>query len=295
MLLAFAAGAAALGSSDCLEGMAEDIFSDEMQAWIQDTSTNATILGVSKWTLKQQDSATLEKFQGMMRDSRKASLEENGIMDYTWTRDLFDEYSFWCTEKWASHADFVFHTSPEGAFGKVWGDFAAMTDSKVALVSYDELFSGSASLDAGSAPQVAQHKIHSERRREDLQDSCPATMNIDFNDPRLEEYSTNGKDMKMTINVFTKWTIKDQSAAGKEAWETIMKNAEKLSRAEPGCVEYMFGKDPLDEWSFWLFETWATKKEQLAHITTGAFGQQHEMWFAHADGLLATYFGGLSF
>jgi len=297
MFLAFALGAAALSDgTTCIESMAVDLTSDAMKAWFANSTIDYKVLGVSKWTLKedQRTDADVAKFKQMMVDSATASKAENGSLYYTWSHDIWDEYSFWCTEQWATHNDFVYHTSPEGAFGKVWGAFAAMCDSQVALVNYNEMFKK----ENAAHPAFAMHQVHSERRRppvlegEGSSSTCPATMNIAWDNANLETFLTDNKNLDSgPTDILTKWTLKDPTTANMQKWKGIMRKAEVLSRAEPGCDEYKFGKDLTDKNSFWLWEKWATKKEQIAHATTGAFGQQKEEWFAMTNGLLAMYNG----
>ncbi len=43
----------------------------------------------------------------------------------------------------------------------------------------------------------------------------------------------------------------------------------RISRAEPGCLEYTFSADPLDPDRVVLFERWATQDDLDAHLRAG--------------------------
>jgi quinol monooxygenase YgiN len=43
----------------------------------------------------------------------------------------------------------------------------------------------------------------------------------------------------------------------------------RISRAEPGCLEYTFSADPLDPGRVVLFERWATQDALDAHLRAG--------------------------
>lgn len=42
----------------------------------------------------------------------------------------------------------------------------------------------------------------------------------------------------------------------------------RRSRREPGCLEYVFGADPLDPGRVVLFERWASREALDAHVAT---------------------------
>jgi len=251
----------------------------------------------------------------------ETSRVEAGNTYYTFSNDLWDKYSFWCEEQWATKQDFLTHVSPEGAFGKIWGNFSALTTSQVAFYKdvSPVLDLSSRMFDLELSPhykedRTLESQVPTEYNPELMaayvaaanstgsdsncwyypekagSERCPLQMNMAWNDPRVEVYMTDHHDLDVQhVDVVTKWTLKSNSTKALARWSRLMRKARRLSVKETGCQVYKWGQDVFDESSFWLFEKWASKGDQIAHVTTGTFGQQKAKWFDQADGLLAMF------
>jgi len=299
--------------------MAYDFNSAPVKAWFADTSETYAVQAVSQWTLKPefQNKAGVEKLRELMTGATAASKKEKGSVYYTFSRSLWDRYAFWCEEQWATKQDFQKHVSPQGAFGKVWGNFTALTTSQVAFFEYDEIFPTTTlaqeELPAPSMPEERRLALSTEFLEglpdvlgqllhpaadleccdglEEMPTTC-TSMNVAFTDPRFVAWNKSKKGLhSYPVNIVTKWTVKNQTAEGLAAWMDLMKKAQDLSRKEPGCDQYQFGRDPFNKYSFWLFEKWATKAQEIVHVTTGAFGQTKDQFLGMSDVLFAAFNG----
>lgn len=299
MLTLFALGLTAVVS---LETMALDFNSPPVKDWLANANNDAyPVNAVSKWTLKPENrnKDDLAAFKILMTKASLASVEEPGSTYYTFSHDLWDRWSFWCTEQWAKKTDFLHHVSPDGAFGKVWGNFSAVTTSQVtfyrdeppAYGKSNGLFSRLFGLEERRALEE-EVSAEFDVELEDKKKQWPVQMNLAFDDERLAHWAKSKKRMKgFPVNILTRWTVKDTSAAGIAQWKNVMKHATILSRKEKGSMQYKWGQDVFDENSFWLFEKWSSKTTQIAHITTGAFGRQADMWFNLTNAEIAMYKG----
>merc|ERR1711879_560079 len=119
---------------------------------------------------------------------------------------------------------------------------------------------------------------------------CPLQMNMAWDDPRVEIYMHDHMHLNIQhVDVVTKWTLKSTSAEAKANWNRLMRTAQMQSLKEEGCQIYKWGQDAFDENSYWLFEKWASKGDQITHVTTGYFGRTKNTWFKEANGLLAMF------
>jgi len=295
----------ALGLTACvsLETMALDFSSQPVKDWLANKSGDTyPVSAVSKWTLKperrnKKDRAALRI---LMTKASLASVVEQGSVYYTFSPDLWDRWSFWCQEQWATKTDFLTHVSPQGAFGKVWGNFSAVTTSQVAF------YRNEPPAYPKSAHDLEHRMIALERRRpgfnppaelelfdlEKKDKTYPVQMNLAFDDERLVRWGKSYSRMRgFSVDLVTRWTVKDTSSAGVAKWKKVMKNASIMSRKERGCLQYKWGQDVFDENSFWLLEQWENKMAQIAHVTTGAFGQQADMWFNLTNAMISLFNG----
>jgi len=292
--------------------MAFDFSSPTVKAWFANKDNeNYAVNAVSKWALKPEfaNAEGVAKLTRLMTIATQTSLVEQGNTYYTFSNDLWDAYSFWCEEQWATKTDFLTHVSPEGAFGRVWGNFSALTTSQVAFYKDVSPVLSLRMLDSEAAPSAPATPPAVPAQFNPLElfapvtsdancwyfpkpgtERCPIQMNMAWNDPRVEIYLHDHMHLNIQhVDVVTKWTLKNANTAAKSKWSRLMRTAQTASMKEKGCQIYKWGQDAFDEDSFWLFEKWASKGDQIAHVTTGYFGRTKAVWFKQATGLLAMF------
>lgn len=58
----------------------------------------------------------------------------------------------------------------------------------------------------------------------------------------------------------------DVDPADRDAFLRSRQDAMRRSRAEAGCVAYVFSADPIEAGRVWLFERWESKEALAAHL-----------------------------
>lgn len=310
-----------ISTVSALETMALDFDAPAVKAWFaNDNDETYAVNAVSKWALKPEfaNDAGIAELTRLMTIATETSLAEKGNTYYTFSNDLWSKFSFWCEEQWETKQDFLAHVSPEGAFGKVWGNFSALTTSQVVFYKdvspILDLSSRLAELQGEGEPASKNDALPTEYNPELMAayvaaakntvnatdcwywpeqagtERCPLQMNMAWTDPRVHIYMTDHHALNIQhVDVVSKWTLKNTTAQAKENWSRLMRKARRLSLKETGCQVYKWGQDAFNENAFWLFEKWASKGDQIAHASTGVFGQEKTEWFAQADGLLAMF------
>jgi len=433
--------AAALAlSAAALESMAFDLDSPQVKAWFADNSdANYPVNVVAKLALKPEmaNDAGRKSIADLIKLTEERSVAEAGNQHFHFRNDLWDQYSFWTDEAWASKRALLRHISPQGALGKVVANFTAISTLHVAFFKDVSPFLNLRMLHASGAahenlegcengkcwpqawcqdkkkgcmwaatlnglqclcpgiptPQLATpkrlahsglscstldsacgavfnaetvaitsftgctlsaagiaaacelaglgpedpfadacaaalgfafetgclvtvgvggvfgkatcskvvedaHFCHKDALTDPappVQDGCwnypkagtercPIEMNVDTSGPRMTHYFNDNERLDDPVVLYTKWTLKENTAAARAKWIQTMRKGQTLTHQnDKGYMVYKWGQDVFNKNAFWGYETWATKRDFIAHCTTGVFGQNQRDWLEQVD------------
>jgi len=133
-MFAFALGLCSAVSA--LENMGYELGAPKLMDWLT-TDTDATypVYVTAKVALKPELANEDGKAQlkNLLKVVQRETNLEKGCQQYTFRSDLWDQYSFWSDEMWATKADLLNHAGPHGALGRAMANFTSLSTIQLAI------------------------------------------------------------------------------------------------------------------------------------------------------------------